>query len=678
MTRFGQVEDEHRRVGRRSRPRDRPARRGPPGPRRPAAAGRRRRGRARRTAAAGGGPRAGGPRRRGSRAAPCSTARRRRSPRTPIARARVSVSASTREPTTRIVPADPTSRPPDRSSPSVPGLEPARASAPPRATIPRMPRPAARIVIPTPGPDLADDPGERRSRAGPRRRPCATRQRPCHWKTYSPAGPRRRRRAAVGPIQRPPGRGVELAASTECSSSRGSRSRSAIGAPTTTESPAATSGRSPGASGEDGVDRRLDEPARRRTRRTSEAVIAVPSRRRPPSATTRAARRAGRPGPAAAAARRAGRPRSPPRPPVTSIAKCRPRAPSRTVSRNCELGHGGRCPAAGRSSARPPGIRSSSVEPPAAPRTTTDPALRPGRIPAGVTNVPSGASRSSTRSATIARRSSASGIDPSGARIRAWSSANWPAPGRRRTSARARATVGRGRDGPGAAGRDDEVGRRAVGPLGRRIRPAGRARRGRRPSAGATPSPVASAHGRDPQLAHPVAQAVAVGAPGRPLPDPVDDRVVGLGRGERGGRDDRQVDDRRPRRRRPARPRRARPGVVADLDDLDAPVEDLGQGHGAGAERPAGVVRRQGELDEQVGQRRPPGATAAPPGRAATSPARVADVAERGQVLGHPAGQDDRQLRPAAGGGGDERGQLAERPALVGGRRVAGPDQDRR
>ena len=46
-------------------------------------------------------------------------------------------------------------------------------------------------------------------------------------------------------------------------------------------------------------------------------------------------------------------------------------------------------------------------------------------------------------------------------------------------------------------------------------------------------------------------------------------------------------------------------------------------------------------------------------------------------MLGHPAGQDDGELRPPARRRGDQRGQLAEGAPLVGGRRVARADEDR-
>ena len=51
------------------------------------------------------------------------------------------------------------------------------------------------------------------------------------------------------------------------------------------------------------------------------------------------------------------------------------------------------------------------------------------------------------------------------------------------------------------------------------------------------PSPVPSAHGRDPQFAHPVADPVTVHRERRPRHDPVHGLVIGLGRGQAGGRD---------------------------------------------------------------------------------------------------------------------------------------------
>ena len=53
-------------------------------------------------------------------------------------------------------------------------------------------------------------------------------------------------------------------------------------------------------------------------------------------------------------------------------------------------------------------------------------------------------------------------------------------------------------------------------------------------------------------------------------------------------------------------------------------------------------------------------------------------VAEGTEVLGHPAGQDHRELRTPSCGGGDERGQLRERPPLIGAGWVPRSDQDTR
>ena len=87
----------------------------------------------------------------------------------PRSRARPSpgrASASPRRPASRrrgSCPPRPTSRPPERSSPSLPAAICRRPRlGPPSATTPRIARPSARIVMPDPGPDLADDAGDRR------------------------------------------------------------------------------------------------------------------------------------------------------------------------------------------------------------------------------------------------------------------------------------------------------------------------------------------------------------------------------------------------------------------------------------------------------------------------------------------------------------------------------------
>jgi hypothetical protein len=70
---------------------------------------------------------------------------------------------------------------------------------------------------------------------------------------------------------------------------------------------------------------------------------------------------------------------------------------------------------------------------------------------------------------------------------------------------------------------------------------------------------------------------------GRPGQDPVDGRIVGVGRDQGRVRDDRRL-GRRLATADAGRSRRAKPAVVADLDELDPPIEDIGE---AAAIRPA-------------------------------------------------------------------------------------------
>ena len=173
---------------------------------------------------------------------------------------------------------------------------------PPSATTPRIPRPAARIVMLVPGRTSRTMPANGVS-TGSAMSPVATRQRSCHSNTNSPPGPRSSPRRGW-PVQRPPGRASRVVG-TSCSSSRGSRMRSAIGAPTTTESPGETTGRSPGASGNT-ASIGASMSRRAGTSRTS-VMVKARARSRRPSATTRGARRAGRRDPGAAMERHACR-----------------------------------------------------------------------------------------------------------------------------------------------------------------------------------------------------------------------------------------------------------------------------------------------------------------------------------------------------------------------------------
>ena len=512
----------------------------------------RRRGRAPRTAAAGGGPPAGAPRRRGSRAAPCSTGRPRRCPRTPIARARVSVSASTREPTTRIVPADPTSRPPERSSPSVPGLEPAAG----RAAEGHDPADAA-PGGPDRDPDARAGPRGRSRRTAPRAGRRCRRSRPASGrataKTYSPPGPGARA-APRWPIQRSPGRAATSVGGLELLEARvaeplGDRRPDDDRIAGRHERPVA------GCEGEHGVDRR--RPTSRRAGHEADVATApsrLAARSRPTAChdSRSSPRRSARSGSRSGTSRRSTR--RPPRPPVTSIAKCRPRAPSRTVSRNRNSATAD-VPGGRSTRARPPGIEVELGR--AAGRAVDDQragaptGAHPGRRHDACRAGRAGRRRG-RRSSPGARRRR--GSTPSGARSRAWSRANWPAPGRRRTSTSARATVGAGATAQAppvattrsAAGGSAHSGV-AFGQPAERRAGGGHPQRSRRRR-------VASAHGAIRSSRIRSRRRCRSAPHGRPLPDPIDDRVVGVGRGQRRGRDDRQVERRRRRRRRPARP----------------------------------------------------------------------------------------------------------------------------
>ena len=154
----------------------------------------------------------------------------------------------------------------------------------------------------------------------------------------------------------------------------------------------------------------------------------------------------------------------------------------------------------------------------------------------------------------------------------------------------------------------------------------------------AAPSPAGVGPRRDPQLAHPVAEAMPVGRHGRPQQHAVDDGVVGFVRGDGRRRHDRQPD--RSLARPPAAGLGHGPdaGVVPEDDRLDPPVEDVGErlgrrrrAPGAGR-RPAAPARAAAR---RAGPRRPAGrlvgwsASAGGRARAATSPGRALDVAER-------------------------------------------------
>src|SRR6185503_15710926 len=177
-------------------------------------------------------------------------------PRTPIARARVSASASTREPITRIVPARPTSSDversrPCRTSPRSPPSDSRPLVGSPSASTPGIARPCARTRIPMPGRMSRTTPATGQS-IGSTCSPAARVQcPPCSFTSSPASGAPPRLARAVGwaiDVQRSPGRASSPAAPSPSSTSRGSRSRSAIVVPATTVSPCVTSARSPGAS----------------------------------------------------------------------------------------------------------------------------------------------------------------------------------------------------------------------------------------------------------------------------------------------------------------------------------------------------------------------------------------------------------------------------------------------
>ena len=263
-------------------------------------------------------------------------------------------------------------------------------------------------------------------------------------------------------------------------------------------------------------------------------------------------------------------------------------------------------------------MRSSSVDPVRRCARPTEPALRPRRIPAGMTNVPSGASRSSTRSQD--HRPALVGIRDRPERARA------AGRGRARTG-RHRAGAGRRpgrarRSGPARRPTPRRSRRRGRPPAGRptpgSTRRAGRGRRARRPSGGvrarrrSRPPTGAMRSSRSrsrrrcrsaPQVDHSA--------------DPVDDRIVGV--------------------------RRARgpPSATTARSSIG--------GHAADArERPAPGSRRRSPISTTSTRRSRTSASGdgARPERAAGVVGRRAPA--RG--AGRPAGRPDRRAgRPARG-----------------------------
>ena len=348
----------------------------------------------------------------------------------------------------------PTSRPPGRSPPSGPVVRLSRPrvgsaerddAADPAAGGPDRDRRARA--------DLADDPGDRRLERVDDVAGGDAPARPPGEEVLAAGGAARPPPVPPAPTTRPsacqrsPGRGSTGSATT-LSSSRGSRRRSAIGAPTTTEAPASTIARSPGESAKT-ASTGASMSWRTGTRSRSVAGAEPAAGPRDPPWPRRGASRypSGAPAatvvcqPSSSSRRRSARSGS--RIGTSRRSTRRPARPADDVDREVAPApaRGGRCPGTGtrRSRSRPaagrpsipPGTRSIGVRPRGVtrPGRAVDrgrrgfPALRPVRRPAGVTTLPSGARRSSARSAMTARRSSGSGIEPSGPSRRAWSSA---------------------------------------------------------------------------------------------------------------------------------------------------------------------------------------------------------------------------------------------------------------
>ena len=356
-------------------------------------------------------------------------------------------------------------------------------------------------------------------------------------------------------------------------------------------------------------------------------------------------------------ARRAGRRAGPPRPPVDlegrvarRAARGRPRRGTRSVDDRPLARPAGRR-ARGRRARGPAAPRRP------APRTTSVPPGRPGaqagrhqrRCPAA------GRARRAGPS-MIRRRSSGSGIVPSGARSRAWSRPSARTPGRRSD------VGGRQRDRRPPARRSRRRRRRSTssgGGSGVERRRGGEQAldggpRGGQPQQRAVAGGVAPR--RQGELAQPVADAEPVERDAEPADDRVEVRVAerraaGARRRRRSRR--RAAASTAPSRRRRRRGGDARPGRLADLDDLDPPAEDLGERRRSrppSARRPSGPSPRS--VVEQHAQRGP-AALRGRRRRAASRPARSDGIAASIRPPGSARPPDEH---------GDEVGPALRRP----------------
>ena len=156
-------------------------------------------------------------------------------------------------------------------------------------------------------------------------------------------------------------------------------------------------------------------------------------------------------------------------------------------------------------------------------------------------------------------------------------------------------------DRPRATGGDDEVGRRFGRLIGRRLhQDRQRGTSGSEAESGALAGGVRPR--REAELAEPIAQPMPVDRDRRPGEDAVDRRVVGVGRNEPGLGDERGGDPTR-RAADAGRRRGPKPAVEADIDDLDPPIDGVGQPGGRPGDRPPSVVAWRAEIVEQLAKR---------------------------------------------------------------------------
>ena len=541
--------------------------------------------------------------------------------------------------------------------------------------MPRMPWPAARIVIEEPGPHLAHDARDRgldrvddvAGRDAPAALPleqvlAADRGVPEPGR-HRLAGPRgrlpalARDRDDVAPGRSGPRAGRRGAARRSARRPRPTRrTRRARDRPArdgTRRRPGPRSAAAPGPG--------------RASRRSSRHRSA-----RPRPASRRAARAGGRCDRAAGAARRAGRPSARP-----ARRRPRPRSAGRGRRAGRRRGSGTRRRPCSRPAGRRPGGRRGAGRPrrpaDAAWSDERSPRCGPVRRPAGVTTVPIGASRSSTMSARTARRSSGSGIEPSAPSSRAWSSAKAVAPGPADDVVDGQGDRGGRHRRPGAAGDDHEVGRRPGGELGRRLGQAAQGRAQRRP--GGTPSRRRSRR---------TTARCAARASGR---------AAGAGRWSSSPSRGRGRPPRRrgpPARAAPRGPSRhpsmggspGPPGADRARRPPSKPISMTSIRRSSSSARlavAAPIARRASSAGAASSVRRSRSGAPAAPSRAAgarsVSPSRAVASPNAATPSAMRPGQDHEAVRLPRGDRGDQRRQLGDGAALVGAGRVAGPGQ---